>query len=263
MTSWFKDPLWVFLVIGAALLLAAELWSGDDADQTVVVGEADIARLNAQWQTQMRRAPSETELAGLIEAFVREEIYYREAQRLGLDQNDTIVRRRLVQKLTFLTEDVATAAEPEEAALQDHYAANEARYTQPERVSFRHRYFSVDRRETAEQDAIAALSDPEIAGDPFMLQRAYAERSEREIGDLFGREFAAALFAITGTGWQGPIRSAYGWHLVSIEARLPEAVMPFAQVRDKVKADLQMARRKDANERYYESLLDRYEVQKP
>ncbi len=260
---WFKDPLWVFLVVGAVLLVAAELLPGEDADRDIAITENDITRLKDQWAMQMRREPTDDELRGLIDAHVREEVYYREAMRMGLDANDTIVRRRLVQKLTFLTEDVATAAQPEPAAVQDYYASNLATYTRPERISFRHRYFSVDRRENAEADAEAALTDESVTGDPFMLQRAYAERSEREVGDLFGRQFAEDLFALEGDGWLGPVRSAYGWHLVKIEGRLPEAVMPLEEVRERVTSDLQMSKRKAANERFYEALLEQYNIERP
>ena len=119
---------------------------------------------------QMRRPPSPQELSGLVDQYIREEIYYREARRMGLDANDTIVRRRMVQKLTFLTEDVATAAPLEETALKAYYDENIDEYRLPERISFKHRYFSSDRREDAEADARTALDDTEVTGDAFMLQ---------------------------------------------------------------------------------------------
>ncbi|MEE4282614.1 MAG: hypothetical protein V2I41_11775 [Pseudomonadales bacterium] len=101
--TWYKDPLLFFLLIGAAIY-ALSLWAlGEDEAYQIVVGKQDLQRLNDQWSMQMRRPPSEQELAGLVEQFIKEEIYYREAMRLGLDANDTIVRRRMVQKLTFLT----------------------------------------------------------------------------------------------------------------------------------------------------------------
>ncbi len=263
MSKWLKDPLWVFIGVGAVLLLIADVWQGDDADRSITVSENDITRLKDQWAMQMRRAPTEEELNGLIEAHIREEVYYREAMRMGLDANDTIVRRRMVQKLTFLTEDIATAAPPEESELNDYYASHTDTYTRPARISFRHRYFSVDRREDALADAENALKDPAVEGDPFMLQRVYAERSEREIGDLFGRQFAEDLFALQGEGWLGPIRSAYGWHAVLIENRLPQAVIPFEEARERVRTDYQMQQRKDANARYYETLLEQYQIERP
>ena len=258
---WLRDPLLAFLALGTAIFAGSSLLGRPSDEQTIRVDQAEINRLQEQWRAQMGRAPSEEELSGLVEQFIREEIYYREALRLSLDQGDVIVRRRLVQKLTFLTEDIATSQPPSEAEQRAFYAANPERYRLPARYSFRHRYFSSDRRADAEADALAAQADPSLPADPFMLQKAYAERSQREIGDLFGREFAAALATLQpGSNWQGPLRSAYGWHLVQVDKALPEALPPLAQVAARVANDLDVQRRQDANTAYYEELRSRYLV---
>lgn len=262
--GWIRDPLVIFLLVGAAIFFAADWFGEADIPYTIEVSEQDIQRLSDQWQMQMRRPPSSRELAGLVEQFVKEEIYYREARRLGLDANDTIVRRRMVQKLTFLTEDIATAVAPAEAELRAYYQDNIDAYRLPERISFRHRYFSADRRENAQVDAQAALADLEMAGDPFMLQREYAQRSAREIRDLFGRDFADSIMQLDVSGqWQGPIQSAYGWHTVMITNRLPAAVEPFEKVLDRVVSDAQQATRQAANAAYYEELESRYQISYP
>ncbi len=262
--SWLRDPLVVFLIAGAAIFGVAEWFGEEDIPYTIDVREQDIQRLNDQWTMQMRRPPNEQELAGLMEQFIKEEIYYREAQRLGLDANDTIVRRRMVQKLTFLTEDIATAVPQDEAALRAFYDERIESYQLPERYSFTHRYFSVDRRETAAEDATAALADTSIEGDPFMLQRDYALRSEREIGDLFGRDFAAALAELEAAeAWQGPLRSAYGWHTVRLTQVAPASTESFETVRERVRVDAQQAARQAANERYYADLKARYDIRYP
>ncbi len=264
MKTLLKDPLVLFLALGAVIFWIAALGSGDDGDATIEVGEPDLNRLSDQWQAQMGRPPTPQELDGLIEQFIREEAYFREAKRLSLDEGDIIVRRRLVQKLRFLTEDIATGQPPAEAELLTYYEANAERYRQPTRYTFSHRYFSTDRREDAHADALAALADGNIGGDPFMLQRSYAARSAREIGNLFGTAFAEELSALDPQDrWQGPIRSAYGWHLVKLEARLPEVLPPYGEVANQVAGDLNMQRRETANEAYYESLLQRYEVLRP
>lgn len=268
-----REPLLYFLLAGAALFLITDALGGDTAER-IVVSDAERARLAAQWQAQMGRPPTDTELDGLIQQWLREEIYYREAKAMGLDEDDVIIRRRLAQKLTFLTEDLATAEAPDEAALRRYYQDNAQRYEEPERWSFAHRYFSGERREQAEADARAALqaltaggesaggesAGGESAGDPFMLQRSYVARSQREIGELFGREFAAAVTDLPVGGWHGPIRSAYGWHLVQVEDREPARQRPFEEVVDQVATDYRQQQRREANEAYFESLLDRYEV---
>lgn len=263
MTHLLKDPLIAFLGLGAALFVAATLLDGDATDRVINVDAAEMNRLTQQWNAQMGRSPTAEELEGLIENFIQEEIYFREALRLSLDQGDIIVRRRLVQKLNFLTEDIAASQPPSEAELRAFHDANAERYRLPARYSFRHRYFSTDRRANAKADAEAALVDPEAKGDPFMLQRAYAERSERAVGDLFGREFAKALAQLKPSpDWQGPLRSAYGWHLVKLEQALPEAQPPFGEVASRVATDLAAERREEANAAYYEALRSRYEVQR-
>ena len=264
MNSLLKDPLIAFLGLGAVLIAAANWWENDTTDRVINVDAAEVNRLTQQWNAQMGRSPSAEELEGLIESFIQEEIYFREALRLSLDQGDIIVRRRLVQKLNFLTEDIAASQAPSDAELRAFHDDNAERYRLPARYSFRHRYFSTDRRANAKADAEAALADPQAKGDPFMLQRAYAERSERAVGDLFGRAFAADLAQLKASpDWQGPLRSAYGWHLVKLEQALPETQPPFAEVASRVARDLTAERREEANAAYYEALRSRYEVRRP
>ena len=212
---WYKDPLVMFFAVGLVLFFIAG-GIGDDERLSIEVRSQDIDRLAQQWSLQMRREPSTRELDGLVDQYLKEEIYYREALHLGLDRDDTIVRRRMLQKLTFLTEDLAVSDAPTGDTLKQYHQANSEQYKQPKRYSFQHRYFSTDRRDNAEQIAAQAVTEKSLLGDPFMLQRQYAQRSEREIGDLFGREFATALAALKpDQQWQGPLRSAYGWHAVS------------------------------------------------
>lgn len=258
-----REPLVYFLAVGAALF-ALTRWFGGDGDQRILVSEAERQRLAAQWQAQMGRPATDTELAALVEQWIREEVYYREAMAMGLDEDDVIIRRRLAQKLTFLTEDLATGNPPDEAELRTYYRDHQDQYTEPERWTFSHRYYSGERREQAEADAVAALValDESAAptGDPFMLQQDFVGRSEREIGELFGREFAAALADLPVGDWQGPVRSAYGWHLVKMEQRLAPRQLAFEEVADQVAADYRQQQRRDANEAYYQSLLSRYRI---
>jgi hypothetical protein len=263
MPRWLTDPLVVFLA-GGLLIFWVAGFTNPAKREVIEVTTTDLDRIRDQWQAQMGREPGAEELNGLVEQFVHEEIYYREALKSGLDDNDTIIRRRLVQKLTFLTEDLATGAPPTVAELEDWFADNAERYRKPERFTFSHRYFSHDRRDDAHGDALVALSDPTNEGDPFMLQRDYAQRSEREIGNLLGNEFATALAALApGSNWQGPLPSAYGFHLVVLRERLPSELPGFAQVRERVAADYQAERRAQANDAYFEAVRSRYDVRLP
>ncbi len=258
--NWLKDPLVTFLIAGAAIFFIAGLFSDEEISYDVEVRDADIKRLYDQWNMQMRRPPTDQELAGLVDQFVKEEIYYRESQRLGLDANDTIVRRRMVQKLTFLTEDIATATPLEESPLREYFEENQEDYRVPQRFSFSHRYFSSDRREDAKRDATRAL-DTDDNGDPFMLQKEYNGRSEREIGDLFGRGFARALAELEPRDSdQGPIESAFGWHTIRLKMVQTTFVPTFDEVAERVVIDAQQAVRRAANEAYYDDLKARYNV---
>ena len=264
--KYFKDPLIIFLVFGAAIFGAQRWWDEGSADTGYQI---DITpglqnRILDQWEMQMGRAPTPAEASGLLEQWIKEEIYFREAKLLGLDDNDTIIRRRLAQKLTFLNEDLANTQPATSAELEVFFLDNVADYAEPARFSFEHRYFSSDRRENAQQDAEAARSLENITADPFILQSTYAGRSTRELGDLFGRDFATDLAGLepdsTDT-WQGPIRSAYGWHLVRLSERTPPRNPPLNEVSDAVLRDFMQQRRQQANEAFYQQLRARYDIQ--
>lgn len=260
---YLKDPLTVFLLFGLAIFVIEQLMGDSEsaADYRIEVTSGQQNRILDQWQAQMGRPPTAEEAAGLLDQWIREEIFYREARKLGLDENDTIIRRRLAQKLTFLNEDLANALEPTTEELERYFTEQAADYRIPERFSFEHRYFSSDRREDAEGDARAALADATRSGDPFILQKSYADRSAREIADLFGREFANRLAALeVDEGWQGPIPSAYGWHLIRLNNRTASRDPLMAEVMDAVRRDFLQRRRRDANETFYRQLRDRYEI---
>lgn len=264
---YFKDPLILFLAFGLAIFFAQRVFSpGADGDYLIEVTSGQQARIFDQWQAQMGRPPTAQEANGLIEQWIREEIFYREARKLGLDDNDTIIRRRLAQKLTFLNEDLANAEAPTEAELAEFFQANLKEYLVPERFSFEHRYYSSDRRENAEADARAALAGSGDPGDPFILQKSYAQRSAREIGDLFGRQFAEALAGFDRDQperWQGPIPSAYGWHLVRLTSTEDSREPLLSEVMDAVQRDFLQERRRTANDDFYQNLKSRYEIVLP
>ena len=142
----FKDPLWLFLLFGGLLFGITAL---QDEDRVIVVSEGDIVRLEEQWRQQILRDPTPAERQGLIDRFIRDEAYYQEALALNLDAGDTIVKRRLIQKLTFLTEDLVGAETPNESELRTFYADNLNDYKAPEQFSFAHIYFSADRQADA------------------------------------------------------------------------------------------------------------------
>ena len=263
-----RDPLFAFLLIGLAVFALQEFWRGDDS-RTIVVSAAQQDRLAELWRAQTGRAPSPDELAALIEDHVREEILVREAKRLRLDDGDVIVRRRLAQKLSFLTEDVATLEAPGEDALLRYFEQNRSRYERPAVISFSHIYFSPDRRDDAGGDAERALAvlQPQAwrqTGDPFMLGRTYAHASLPRIRRDFGDAFAAQLQTLeVATHWQGPIQSGYGYHLLRVDAKTPALGADYASVAQRVAADFDADRRSEANRAHFEELRAQYRVELP
>ena len=211
------------------------------------------------------------ELQTLVDEAVDEEILYREAQRLGLDRDDAIVRRRLAQKLTFILEDAGATGSPSEAEVEEYYARHAERYRRPGRTTFDHVFLSGDSRTDPAGDAKVLLDELrgvdddgwQRLGDPFMVARSYADRSDQEIAGLFGRVFTEAVAGLPVGGWNGPVESTYGAHLVRVNRRTAPRAPALAEVRDRVAADLREDRRRERSLAAYQELRDAYEVRLP
>lgn len=268
-----REPLLHFLLIGAAIFgLYALTTTPEQAGigSRIVVTGGDIARLSLLWEKRWQRPPSAEELRGLLDEHVREEVLYREALALGLDRDDTVVRRHLRQKFEFLTQDLAVAHQPDATELAAWFEVNRERYRAPSRLSFTQVYFSLDRRGAGgareAQLALAGLRDDATGtgwaglGDATMLDDTYRDQTEQEIEALFGGEFVAALTGLEPGVWAGPIASGYGLHLVRVDARSPGAVPPLGEVEQQVRNDWDYEQRRQANEAIYRQLLERYEV---
>lgn len=262
-----------FLTIGALLfvLYAVTRTADEPTHDTITISAAQVALLQEQWEQQWQRPPTPQELQWLIDQHIREEILYREAKALGLDRDDTIVRRRLAQKMEFLVADVATLIEPSEEELQVFFAERSEQYQQPAKVSFTHIYFNPDeRRGHTQQDAernLQALRTekhfPQRAperGDRFMLHSDYRQQTQTEVAREFGQPFADRLFDSPPREWFGPVESGYGLHLVRIEEQTASTLPSFATVRSRVRDDFVANKRREANEAAYLRLRERYTV---
>lgn len=264
------EPLLHFLVLGGLLFAVFHLVSGDEAMRAgkIVVTAGRIQQLEALFTRTWQRPPTDAELDGLIDDWVREEAAYREALRLGLDRNDTVLRRRLRQKLEFVAEDAAAMAEPTEAELRAYLDANADAFRVDARISFRQVYLGAGRDEALADDARDLLTllrgdasvDARALGERTLLEHAYADVSEREIAGLFGARFADALTGLPVGAWQGPVESGYGSHLVIVDERVAGRVPEFGEIRGRVRSALQGARREQAVDALYEQLVGRYRV---
>lgn len=235
----FRDPLIHFLLFGAGLFVVHAAWSHfvTRADRQLVVDTREIARQSDLFAIENGRAPSDAELQGIIVAYVEEEVLARDAQALGLDEDDTVVRRRLAQKMRLLT-DAGIIPPPSEADLQTWFDDRQADYIQPERRTIQHVFFSDDRRDDAKADATAAdLSDWSRVGDPFIIARQMGPFSRIKVQQDYGGAFASAAFEANANIWSGPVRSPFGIHRLRVIEVQPTVEPDFADVRAAVLSD--------------------------
>jgi len=277
LARWMRDPFVHFLAIGLAILALYALVAPPlprPPGTRITLTEDDLLQIRMAWSAKWLRPPTPAEMQDLVAAKVREEVLYREALAMGLEQDDVIVKRRMAQKLEFLTEDVTTLRDPTTTELARWYATNGTQFAIPGHVTFRHVYFSPDKRgaqtEEEARKALAQLSgagassDTSQLGDAFFDRSYYADRTPEEIAALFGTSFSKALVALPPGAWQGPIESGLGWHLVRVDAATPERVPAFSEVdREAVKTAWIDAQRAEAKRRAYEAMRAKYEVVLP
>lgn len=270
MRRWLGEPFVHFVAIGVLLFATRGWWedriSGED--NTIYVSAASLDRIKSLWASEAMRLPSDEDVDAIIADYAQEEALVREARKLGLDRGDTVVRRRLAQKMQSLLFDRARIAEPDEAELAAWYEDNADRFATPELRSFVHVFFSPESR-GANVEAEAAAARGELgsggdwrgAGDPFIQKREYADLSEREATRIFGRDFAERLFALEPGTWSRPIGSAFGVHLVRVEAVSPPKKAGFSEIRSTVREAYMEAERRKANRAALDDLMAGYDIE--
>ena len=272
MKRWLQEPLLHFVLIGAALFALFYQVADPEsvADNRIVISEADIDRLITLYERKLQRLPTPQELNGLVEAQVREEVLYREALAMGLDQDDTIVRRRMAQKVEFMFNDLVDAADPTDEELEQFLRDHSDKFMESARTSFTHIYLNADKRDqTAEADAQQLLEtlnsnqgviNPAATGDNFMFGYTFENQSDHQVSRKFGNDFTQSLANLKANTWQGPVVSGYGLHLVYITERKQAWLPPLSDIRDTVLFELLAERRKSANMQFYETLRERYDI---
>jgi peptidyl-prolyl cis-trans isomerase C len=263
-----REPLLHFVVAGFALFaIYGGLRGGSEKEdpRRIEITADDVRRIEISWLARWQRPPTAAEMRGLIEEQVKEEILYREALALGLEKDDTIIKRRLAQKMDFLAEDVASLREPAPGEVEAWYAKNREQFAPPPLATFRHLFFASDERGAgAEADAreeLATLAGKDAkGGDAFMFRNAYAEQTPEQVVRVFGSKFAGRLFQEKSGVWSGPIESGYGWHLVWIDALIPSEAPAFESVTEQAKADWLSDQRTETKRVTFETLKARYEI---
>jgi peptidyl-prolyl cis-trans isomerase C len=269
MRKLLKDPLVHFLALGVALF-AISAWRGQSVSagrEEIVVTAEQVAQARAAAAVLQGREPTAAELEALIEPTVRDEVMYREALALGLDENDDEVRRRLIEKMTYLTQDLADPEPSSEATLREFYDANPDTFTIPALVSFDQVFFSPGTRgEALEADAAAGLAalragrPPAEVGDRTPLRESYDDAPREQVAVLFGDELADALFGAAGGDWTGPFRSDFGLHVVRLRSRSDARLPPYDEIAARVAEEYAAQRRREANERAYREMRARYDI---
>ena len=275
---WSREPLLHFLLIGLVLFVVYDrLHPGQEnksESNRIVLTPDDFEQLGVTWLAQGRAPPTPEQMQSLIEIKVREEVLYREALALGLDKEDTIVKRRLAQKMEFLAEGASIDSNPSPDTLRAWFKENSQRFSLPPRVSFRHLYFSPDRRgEHARGAAAHAMEqlagklgnwqDAEALGDPFMDRDYYGDRSAEDMAKLFGSNFAREVVGLKTGQWQGPVESGYGWHLVFIDTSVAARMPAFEEIEPEIRAEWVEDQRAEAKRKIYEAMRARYQVVTP
>ena len=273
MKSLMREPLIHFLLIGAALFLLFEVFDDPVGQQSsrVVITNGQIEFLKASFARTRQRLPTKQELQGLIDGYVREEIFYREALALGLDKDDTIIRKRLNQKLELMSDDIAGITVPSDEDLQQFMDTHAESFRTQTRISFRHVYLNVYQRGNSAEDEAARLlalltdeankSDPDNLGDSLMLPRTFNLSPVSEIAKMFGEPFSLELVNSKPGQWIGPVQSGYGLHLILVTEHVAGKMPRLDEIRETVEWEWSAAHRKELKENIYNELRGKYTVE--
>jgi hypothetical protein len=266
-----REPLLQFLALGAMLFALYGIVGKRNTEPTekIVVSASRIANLGDGFARTWRRAPSQQELQGLIEDYVRDEVFYREGRAAGLDRDDVIIRRRVRQKMEFIAEEMS-APEPSDEQLTAYLTSNPERFRADDQITFRQVFLSATRRansiESDSKQVATVLAgageavDTATLGDPFLLGEEFRDISTTKVMNQFGEGFAKRILAMEKARWQGPVSSGFGQHFVFISERVSGGLPSLDDIRPAVRREWANARRLEAEQKLYGSLRERYEI---
>lgn len=273
-TRLFTEPLIQFLIIGACIYGAYALFGAPEEDFRDTRVHVDSARINgfiSEWESRWNRPPTREEIDGLIQSYIKEDVLYRQAVAMGLNEDDPVTRRRMAQKLEFLTSDLAMMVQPAEGELEQYFSDNSEAYRAPDRMTFSQLFFNPDSRgnktlEDAEemlvrlQAAGVPTEESMQVGDGLMLQRDFVSVTLTEAARQMGSGFAESVAQLEPGSWHGPVLSGYGVHLVYLYSyeKAPPAV--FEDVQAAVLENWQQEQREQFNADFLENLKTRYEI---
>jgi len=264
MRALIKEPLIHILIIGGLLFILDTLVQEHSSDRNkIVITEGRIEHLSAVFARRWQRTPSPDEVQQLVENYIREEILYREALNLGLDHNDTVIRRRLRMKMELTTRDLTNTLTPADSILQWYLDQNTHRYQRPAQFSFRQLYFPASSNTEDIKEALSWLNQGMDYAPPkgsTLLPERVNDESDVRIDQLFGPGFSGQLAKAPLEKWAGPFESAYGWHLVFLKGSQPSRATLLSEVRAEILRDWRLYEREKVLEQQYQQYRENYTV---
>jgi len=270
MKNLFKEPLFHFLLLGGLLFALYGLVNrSTDDESTILIDDFDMNNIIASWEMQWKRLPTDEELKNLIQQNIKQEIFYQEALKLKLDHNDEIIKRRLAQKMQFLSNDLASINEPTKEELEKYYDKHFENYLTPYFFSFYQIAFSPDNRENAKQDAEIMMtqigddsfeeikSKGDVLPFPFYFQNTDADDLNRQLGI----NFSESLERIETGSWFGPVQSGFGYHLIYLTEKTGPQIPDIDSVKNDLLRDMEYDNQRNLNDLIFEELKKNYSIE--
>ena len=270
MRKLLREPLVHFLLLGLALFLIHGLVSSKENEgETIIIDDYDVNNIIASWEMQWKRLPTDDELKNLIQQNIKQEIFYQEALKMNLDHNDEIIKRRLSQKMQFLSSDIASMNEPNEEEINSFYKDNLANYMSPNEYEMYQLIYSPDYHTNPKLKAEQNLTEisgtnPEMAknsGDKMPFPFYFESVNDHELNRQLGSNFTQSLENLETDQWTGPIKSGFGYHLVYLVERKETSPIPLQEVKNEVIRDFEYENQRKMDEMIFDEFRKNYSIE--
>jgi hypothetical protein len=260
-----KEPIFLFLVLGLVMYWVYTFLVGfiDSSERQILVTETQVKMLNETFQKTWNRPPTESEKQAQIENLIKDEVFFREAVAMGLDKSDPAVKRRLRQIIELMMDDLAVVY-PSEDQLARYLLEHPDKFQEDATISFQHVYFPIDRKQDAENHLDKLKNnlplDETSISSLSLIPGIFRDEPQFSIQRQFGENFAQEVFKLDTASWQGPVESAYGWHLVFISEIIPGYIPDLEDIWDEVEREWSLELRNEKKEQQYQKMKSQYEV---